>query len=309
MFGQAFPRSFVWLLSFYAVLAIGNFGCGEEENSQPIIGAISDITLNIADKTDDEALVEVNLTDADVKDTHSIRASSGNKAIAMVSVNDTTLTISAVSEGTTAITVFATDDSEQVNATAAPVTFHVFVIANSQPVVEALPDVTLTAGTSLEVNLNITDADVDDTHKVYAFSRDKTIVTIGSSGIVATSFPISGEWQGITTIDVYVTDDSGGNNEESTPVTFLVEVKPYKNKGRCIVGMTLVAGESCTYLADNNEVLFYVDNDLGCRGIENEEGKRLRLCVSPEIERDDFFDTSFAAEKNSDGSWTVDRVP
>ena len=50
-------------------------------------------------------------------------------------------------EGVTTITVTAEDD----NAESPPVTFQVTVKANNSPVLEAIPDVTLTAGVRFEV--------------------------------------------------------------------------------------------------------------------------------------------------------------
>ena len=279
-------------------------GCGafEDDNGEPSIGGITDKTLNVGAET----TVEVTITDTDFRDTHSIRASSDDTAIATVSVNDTTLTISTFAEGVTTITVAGTDDSGQDNATTTPVTFQVFVAANSQPVInKPIPDMTLTAGTGVEVEVSVTDADVDDTHTVNASSDNSTVVDLGN---FSTILKIYGQTEGVAIVTASVYDDSGVNNAKSTPVTFQVTVEPYVNKGRCAVGMVLEAGESCTYFADGAEVLFYVDNDAGCRGTEA-EGKRLRLCVSPEIERDDFFNTRFAAEKNRDGSWTVKRIP
>ena len=304
MFQQVIPRSFMWLVSFCAVFIIGNIGCGQEGNSQPVIESIPDIKLNV----DAESTVVVNITDADLRDTHSIRASSDDKAIAIVSVNNTTLSISStLAGGVTTITVSATDDSGQDNAESTPVTFQVSVEANSQPVInKPIPDITLTAGTKVEVEVSVTDADVDDTHTVNASSDNSTVVDLG---YFSTILKIYGETEGVAIVTASVYDDSGVNNAKSIPVTFQVTVEPYVNKGRCAVGMVLEAGESCTYFADGAEVLFYVDNDLGCRGTETAEGKRLRLCVSPEIERDDFFNTRFAAQKNADESWTVKRIP
>ena len=74
-----------------------------------------------------EVTVAVNITDADVGDTHTISASSDDTAIAAVSVNNTTLIISGIAEGTTIITVSATDDSGKNNAAATPVSFNVTV--------------------------------------------------------------------------------------------------------------------------------------------------------------------------------------
>ncbi len=103
-------------------------GCGETDNdtkaevvvnNQPSIGAIPDQTVDAGAET----TVAVNVTDADADDTYTIRASSNDKAIATVSVKNTTLTINGVAGGLATITVSAIDDSGQDNAAAVPVIF------------------------------------------------------------------------------------------------------------------------------------------------------------------------------------------
>ena len=287
--------------SLCAILIIGIIGCGEGVNNQPVIEEISDVTLNV----DTESAVEVNVTDTDPRDTHSVRASSNDTAIATVSVNDTTLTISTIVEGVTTITVSAEDDSGVSNAMATPVTFQVTVKANSQPVLEAIPDVTIRAGIRFEVNLNITDADVDDTHSIWPSSSDRKIVEM-SRGFKSKILPIVGDSEGITTISVYVKDDSGVSNAESTPVTFQVTVEPYVDKGLCVVGMTLSPGESCTYFVDATEVVFFVNDELGCIQARLADGTLggVSLCAYPDIDR-----ARFTADKNHDKSWTIERLP
>ena len=109
-------------ISFFVV------GCGEAEddtevevvvNSQPSIGAIPDQTVNVGGTME----VKVIITDADVADTHTVKASADNTNVATVSVSGTTLTIKAVAVGTATLTVSVTDDSGQDNTAAVPVTF------------------------------------------------------------------------------------------------------------------------------------------------------------------------------------------
>ena len=88
-------------------LAVVGCGADEDDNTQPVIEAIADRTLDVGDET----MVDIDITDADVDDTHTIRASSDDTAIATVSVNDTTLTIKGIADGTTTVTVSVTDDS------------------------------------------------------------------------------------------------------------------------------------------------------------------------------------------------------
>ena len=62
-------------------------GCGFfDDNSQPEVERITNQTLYVGGKT----TVEVNVTDAEVDDTHTISASSDDTSIATVSVKDTT---------------------------------------------------------------------------------------------------------------------------------------------------------------------------------------------------------------------------
>ena len=210
---------------------------------------------------------------------------------------------------------------------------------NSQPSIELIIDQTLEVGDKTTVDVNIIDADVDDTHTISAASDDPAIATVS---VRDNTLSITGEAVGMAMITVSATDDSGQDNDTSTPVTFKVTVNEpppsvevtiglgvnqppvsFINKGMCAVGMTLKPGEGCSY--DSNEffaeINFFVGDDgIACReqvpkvieGIEIPEHLRprnLRFCVEWNIEQDDFFGTSFAASRNPDGSWTVRNVP
>lgn len=228
-------------VSFITSLVLVGCGAVEDDNNQPIIEPISDQVLEVDDKT----IVDANITDADIDDTHTIIASSGDTNVATVSVDITSLTITGKAVGTTTVTVTATDNSGQDNAKAIPVAFKVTVN-------EPSPSVGVTIG--LGIN--------------------------------------------------------------QPPAAFI-------NKGMCAVGMTLKPGEGCSY--DSNEffaeINFFVrDDGTACReqvpkvieGIEIPEHLRprnLKFCVEWDIEQDDFFQTSFAASKNLDGSWIVKSVP
>ncbi len=113
------------VVNFLILLTIvfgGSFvftGCGE--NDQPFIETIDNHTIAIgARKT-----LEIYIEDSDKKDMHTVNAFSENSNIATVSINrrninteDTVdLFIEGVAEGNTFITVSATDDSGQDNAT------------------------------------------------------------------------------------------------------------------------------------------------------------------------------------------------
>ena len=101
------------LMAVSLIISLAFTGCGAfDDNGQPIIDPINDKTLDAGDNRS----VNVYVTDADVDDTHTIRAFSNDTSIATVSVDEESLTITGIAVGMTTITVSATDDSGQDNA-------------------------------------------------------------------------------------------------------------------------------------------------------------------------------------------------
>ena len=108
-----------------------------------------------------------------------------------------------------------------------------------------------------------------------------------------------------------------GKGEEETEEKTEMEAQ-YIDKGTCVVGLTLKPGESCSYFGSGEEIVFSVRQDgFGCRSdgagdvletgpfeIQTEDQT---FCVNYDIESDDLSGTNFAASKNPDGSWTVNR--
>lgn len=211
---------------------------------------------------------------------------------------------------------------------------------NSQPAIETITDKTLNVGDRTQVDVTITDADVDDTHIISASSDDTTVATVS---VRDTTLTITAVEVGNATVTVSATDDSSEGNALSIPVTFEVTIDPpatgvtvglginqppssFIDKGDCTAGMTLKPGESCSYDSNNPlaKINFSVLQDgTACReevpdswDFEGElqipeqfQPSDLKLCVEWNIGRDNFFDTDFAASKNPDGSWTIENVP
>ena len=210
---------------------------------------------------------------------------------------------------------------------------------NSQPRIESITDKTIDVGDDKTVDVYITDADVDDIHTINASSDTPSVATVS---VDEDSLTITGNTVGVAIITVSATDDSGQGNATSIPVAFQVTVEEpppsvqigfginqplsYIDKGACAVGMRLKSGEGCSY--DSNkpfvEIVFAVREDgTACReevstfgGFGGRVGlpeqlrpRNLRFCVEWDIERDDFFGTSFSANKNLEGSWTIGNVP
>ncbi len=191
---------------------------------------------------------------------------------------------------------------------------------NSQPAIGSITDKTLDVGDETTAEVNITDADIEDTHIISASSEDGNVATVSVDAAVIT---ITGKTEGITTITVSVTDDSGQDNAAATPVTFKVTVNeplpppPIRANRVCEVGMTLGPGESCGY---GPLVVFSVREDgSACRAsseliYHNVFGIDVRInnpsiCGDHDIDEDDFFNTNFSAGKNEDGTWTIKKVP
>ena len=94
---------------------------------------------------------------------------------------------------------------------------------------------------------------------------------------------------------------------------------PLNDLGACAAGMTLKPGESCSYVAGEANVVFFVQQDgSACREggpvIQEVFGNQVQVdnakfCRNDNIERDDAFKSNFAASKNPDGSWTVNSLP
>ena len=191
---------------------------------------------------------------------------------------------------------------------------------NSQPAIGPIPDKTLDLDDKITVDVIITDADIEDTHTINASSDDTTIATVS---VNAVSLTITAKAEGMSTITVSATDDSGQDNAAATPVAFKVTVNepppppPIRANQVCKVGMTLGPGESCGY---GRLVVFSVREDgTACRAssqpiYHNVFGIDVRIdnpsiCGDHDIEQDDFFNTNFSAGKNEDGTWTIKEVP
>ena len=200
---------------------------------------------------------------------------------------------------------------------------------NNQPEIESIDDKTLEIGDTQTANVRVTDIDVDDIHTISASSDNPNVATVS---VEADSLTITGNAVGMTTITVTATDDSGQDTATSLPVTFQVTVNepppPPINRRLCVVGMTLKQGEGCTYITNQEQVFFYVnENSEGCRESDLSyttevfglpvEVKLDFICADEDITGDEIYirgaenplDPTFHASKNSDGSWTIDKVP
>ena len=185
-------------------------------NSRPVVGPISDLTVSRGSTGTRTASV----TDGDSGDTHTVTASSDDTGVATVSVSGKRVTLRAVSRGEATITVTATDNSGEDNATSAAVTFDV-TVPNSRPVVGSLTDLTVSRGSTGTRTVTVTDGDSGDTHTVSASSDATGVATVSVNG---KTLRLTGASCGEAAIEVTAEDNSGESNATSSSVEFDVTV-------------------------------------------------------------------------------------
>ena len=265
------------LILSFLLSSIVLVGCGEieEDNNQPVITGITSQTLDVKDilEAGETIVVELSLIDTDSGDTHTIRATSDDPKVATVSVRDTTLVIKTVGPGVAVIAVFVKDSSGQDNASAKPYRFTVRVRANSQPELAAILDQILDVGESVEIVLNLTDVDSEDTHTIRATSDNTTVATVSVRDKILIIDTVEA---GASTITVTATDNSGKQNADSDPVTFIVivldicQMPPLDEdyEGKSIFLITNEDDEGCVMLSDGNLVAFacYLDGRFAVFG-------------------------------------------
>ena len=234
----AYPRGVGRGTATITVKATDDSGAGNAEsapetfratvpNSRPSVDAVTAVTVAVGETV----TLEPGIADPDAGDTHTVAASSADASIATVAVSGTRLTITGVARGRTTATVAATDDSGGPDATSAARTFAVTVTTNSRPVVGALGDIELAAGTTRTATAGVTDADADDTHTVSANSTDLGVATVSVSG---DEIEVAGVAAGTATITVTATDDSGAANATSEPATFAATVTGTSNRAPAV---------------------------------------------------------------------------
>ena len=190
-------------------------------NAQPAVAAIAAQSVQV----DSSADAEVVVTDADTSDKHGVDAQSSDPAVATVSVNDKTMTITGVSAGVATITYSAVDDSGASNARSAEGTFVVDVaVGNRQPTVAAFGDQRVQAGSTQTVEVTVSDPDAEDTHTLAAASSDVAVATVEVKN--GNTLSIFGAAVGTATVTVTARDSSGAANAESEPVRATVTVVP-----------------------------------------------------------------------------------
>ena len=118
----SFAAVLVW-----AVLAGCGGGSSTPPNQAPVVTRIGDRTIIVGES----ATIAVQVSDANTGDTHTLRVTVSDTAIATASASGTTLSIVGVAPGVVTVAVTATDSSGSDNATSATRSFTVTVTTAS----------------------------------------------------------------------------------------------------------------------------------------------------------------------------------
>ena len=221
-------------------------------NRAPVVsGTILPVTLTAGDSPQTVNFSSY-FSDPD-DDTLSYTAVSADTRVATIAMSGAIITITPTAEGTTTVTVTASDGSLNVAQTLVVV---VSPPPNRAPVASGtIVPVTLTAGdspTNLDISNYFSDPD-EDRLSYTAVSSDTSRVTVSMSGSIITMTPVA---EGTTTITVMAQDLAGLTITQSIAVT----VNPAPNRAPVTSGtiapITLTAGDSpqtvnlSTYFSD-----------------------------------------------------------
>ena len=188
-------------------------------NSSPEVAqALTNQTLvvNSADSTFDISNV---FTDAD-NDVLTFSAVSDNTAIATVSLNDTTLSISPIDVGTATITLTASDGNGGTISTTFIVTVTAAASANHAPIVAKTIKNQRGNKNGLNWNVDLQDVFTDEDQDVLTFSASSSngaIAFATSNG--GTTLSLTPKEVGTSTITVTADDGNGGQASTSFTVT------------------------------------------------------------------------------------------
>ncbi len=174
-------------------------------------------------------------------DALSYRASSSDPSVAVVAVSGSEVTIRAVSQGSTTITVTATDPG----GLSAMQTFEATVLNRAPEPTSAVPDLSIHVGESATVDISSHFADPDgDVLSYGASSSDPSVAVVAVSGSEVTIRAVS---QGSTTITVTATDPGGLTTTQSSGVTVMPSAPDLVFTTVSPASATLTPGDSVTF--------------------------------------------------------------
>ncbi len=174
------------------------------------VGTIADITDLVANGTPQTVEVAAHFSDTDAL---TFTATSGDNAIATVTVRGSVVTITPVAVGTATITVIATDIADQT----VEQTFSVTVTNPAPTATGTMDNITdlMVSGSPRDVDVATKFSDLD-TLTFTATSDNTAIATVAVRGSVVTITPVA---VGTASITVTATDIAGQTAEQAFTVT------------------------------------------------------------------------------------------
>ena len=206
-------------------------------NATPTISGIPQQPIRILEGLSTE--LEVAISDADADDSLDVRIETNDSMIATATIIATSgtariLKISGVSAGDAMITVTVDDGRDAANSSASA-TFEVQVIANTTPTIMITPstDQTLPLNSTAHLVVSVADDDfnLDDIVTLSAMSSSQTIVSVvpaqvaGITTDTTTTFILSAEQNGETTITFTATDSRGSSDSKTVSVNVITVIR------------------------------------------------------------------------------------
>ena len=206
-------------------------------NITPMISGIPQQPIRILEGLSTE--LDVAISDANVDDSLDVRIETSDSMIATATIIATsgttrTLKISGVSAGDAMITVMVDDGTDVANSSASAV-FEVQVIENTTPTIMITPstDQTLSLNSTARIVVSVTDDNfnLDDIVTLSAISSSQTVVSVvpaqvtGISTDTITTFILSAEQNGETTITFTATDSGGLSASETVSMDVITVIR------------------------------------------------------------------------------------
>ena len=206
-------------------------------NTRPTISGIPQQPIRILEGLSTE--LEVAISDANVDDSLNVRVETNDSMIATATIIATSgtariLKISGVSAGDAMITVTVDDGTDAANSSASA-TFEVQVIENTTPTIMITPstDQTLPLNSTAHLVVSVADDDfnLDDIVTLSAMSSSQTIVFVvptqvaGITTDTTTTFILSTEQNGETTITFTATDSRGSSDSKTVSVNVITVIR------------------------------------------------------------------------------------
>ncbi|NDJ86405.1 MAG: hypothetical protein GYB66_10995, partial [Chloroflexi bacterium] len=206
-------------------------------NRAPTIAPIPSQSLTVGDLAD----IDLTMSDPDGDSITFSVTSSAPEVVLTGPLDDDTVRLLGVSEGTAVITVSIGDGQGGSDSTTFSVTVEPAEEPNQPPEIQDIPAQSVEAGETIVVPVNASDPDPEDTLTLSTSSTAADVATVYQSA--PGELTVTGITAGEATLSVVVEDGRGGVAETSFPVTVTAanrrpNIAPIPSQ-QCLLGDTL----------------------------------------------------------------------